>query len=72
MQTQLYTLRGSAVDWLKDQIYHFNLLNLGAIVVVVCISQWIEKKSTDKEIKTLAEEIYKNAEELKDEIRTLR
>lgn len=53
-------------QWIHDQLYHFNIL---AVICIVIISTTISRASTNKELKSLSQEIYRNVEEVKDEIR---
>lgn len=57
------------MEWLHDQFYHFNVLNILCVISLVLMMTAINKKNTTVELKSVSEEIYKNAEEIKDEIR---
>jgi hypothetical protein len=54
------------VHWLYEQIFHFNVM---AVILTVAAATLLSRINTQKELKSLSEEIYKNAEEIKDEIR---
>lgn len=60
---------GSIAHWLHDQVYHLNIIT---IFVIITVSTTISRMTMTKELKALSEEIYRNIEEVKDEIRELR
>lgn len=51
--------------WLHEQLFHVNII---MIFLIVTISTTISRTTMTKELKLLSEEIYKNIEEIKDEI----
>lgn len=57
------------MEWLKNQIYHFNVLS---VVFIILFSSALQKFNVNKELKAISKEIYENVEELKDEIRDQR
>lgn len=52
--------------WLLDQFKHFNVLT---IVVMISFVTAMSKANLNKQLKLQSEEIYKDFEEMKDEIR---
>jgi hypothetical protein len=53
-------------EWLLDQFYHFNFLT---ILVMITFVTAMSKANLTKQLKAQNEEVYKEFEELKDEIR---
>lgn len=45
------------MDWVKEQLYNFNII--GDILIVV-LTVWLSKRSTKKEIGLLIDEIQKD------------
>jgi energy-converting hydrogenase Eha subunit H len=54
------------MNWIIDQIKNFNLLT---IIVMITFVTTMSKANTNKQLKAQSEEIYKEFEEVKDEIR---
>lgn len=53
-------------DWLISQFTHFNVLT---IIVMISFVTAMSKSNLNKQLKKQSEEIYKDFEEIKDEIR---
>jgi peptidoglycan hydrolase CwlO-like protein len=54
------------INWLVDQFRHFNVLT---ILVMISFVTAMSKANLNKQLKRQSEEIYKDFEEIKDEIR---
>lgn len=54
------------MEWVRDQIYHFNVISFIVTVAAVTI---FSKANMNKELKSISRELYEDVEELKDEIR---
>lgn len=53
-------------DWILSQFQHFNFLT---IIIMITFVTTMSKANTTKLLKDQSEELYKDFEELKDEIR---
>ena len=53
-------------EWLYSQFTHFNILT---IIVMITFVTAMSKSNMNKQLKKQSEEIYKDFEEIKDEIR---
>ena len=54
------------IEWWVDQLKHFNVLML---IVMITFVTAMSKSNMNKQLKKQSEEIYKDFEEIKDEIR---
>jgi hypothetical protein len=54
------------IEWFADQLRNFNLIT---ILVMISFVTAMSKSNVTKQLKAQSEEIYKEFEEIKDEIR---
>lgn len=55
-------------QWLWEQIYHLNVIG---DIMIVTITVTLSKMNTNKEIRTIKQEVKKDVEALRNDIRTL-